>query len=221
MRDALATSLRWSVLGRDRSFPHLERKFYHFVMGMLCFSLYAFVVDRAEALLLLGAIGGVMIVADYLRLRSRSVNDLALKLFGKIMRREELKSYSANSFYIVGLFVVTLLFPKPIVLLSVLYLAIGDPVAAVIGTLFGKHKLVGKKSLEGALANFACSFLATLLVSATYFHLSGASLWILAGVGALISMVVELIPFPVDDNFTIPVFSAVFLTLVHSVFPIL
>jgi diacylglycerol kinase (CTP) len=190
-------------------------------MGILCVGLYAFILEKDEALLLLATIGGAFVLGDYLRLKSRPVNDLAVKLFGKIMRREELKTFSGNSFYIAGLAVVVLLFPKPIVLLSVLYLAIGDPVAAVVGTLYGRHKLIGKKSLEGAAANWICTSLATALVASFYLHLPVPEVWTLALAGGTISMLVELIPFPADDNFTIPVFSAVLLTLVHSVFAIL
>ena len=116
--------------------------------------------------------------------------------------------------------VVILFFPKPIVLLSVAFLALGDPVAAVVGTLYGRHKLIGKKSLEGALANFALSWLAVFFIAMFYFQLSPIKVLTLAWVGAFISMVAELLPLPVDDNFTIPVASALLLTLANAVFPL-
>ena len=51
---AAVKTVKLEVLNRHRSLPHLERKFYHFMMGMLCFSLYAFFVEKQTALLLLG-----------------------------------------------------------------------------------------------------------------------------------------------------------------------
>lgn len=206
--------MRLTVLGRERSLPHFERKFYHAVMGILCFSLHAFVLTREQSLLALGVIGGTFVVLDLIRLRFPQVNDLALKYFGKIMRRDELKSVSGNSFYIVGLFLIVLVFPAPVVSLSVLYLALGDPTAAMVGSLYGRHKLIGKKSWEGAIANFAVSSFATLLVAFLLFSLPAHRAVILAVVGGLVSMAAELCPLPVDDNFSIPVISACLLSVV-------
>jgi dolichol kinase len=208
------------IQGRERSLPHLERKFYHCVMGLLCFSLYAFVLTRAEALVLLSLIGGALVVGDYARLHNPFMNSLALRIFGRVMRREELESFSGNSYFVLGLLVVAFLFAKPIALLSVLCLAIGDPAAATVGSLYGKHRLIGKKSLEGALANWAGVAFASFIFAATYLGLGfGGSLRVSLIAGS-VSMFVELLPFPIDDNFTIPVFSAVLFSAVHSVLPL-
>ncbi len=210
--------LKLAVLNRERSLPHFERKFYHALMGLLCFSLYAFILTREQALLALGSIGGLFIAIDLVRLRFPAVNALTLKYCGKLMRREELKSVSGNSFYILGLFLVVLLFPAPVVMLSVLYLALGDPTAAMVGSLYGRHKLIGKKSWEGAIANFAISSFATLLVALFVFALPGNRAVGLALVGGLVSVLAELCPLPIDDNFSIPVISASLLSLVLPLF---
>lgn len=212
--------LKRSVLQTDRSNPQLGRKFYHLVMGLLCFTLYALFLTREEALVVLGVIGGTLFLCDLVRLRNPQFNALALRLFGKIMRREELKSISGNSFYILGLLTVVLFFPKPIVLLSVLYLAVGDPAAAIVGTRWGKTKILGKKSLEGSIANGIAAFVATALFGMFYLGLSSSMTLRLSLLGALTSMVVELIPTPLDDNFTIPVGTALVLTAISSVIPL-
>ena len=214
-------SIKLEVLGRHRSVPHLGRKFYHFLMGITCFSLYAFFLTREQSLFLLVVLGGSFVIADFFRLRYATVNNLVLKYFGGLMRREELKSISGNSFYVLGLIFVVLFFPKPIVLLSVLFLAVGDPIAAVIGTLYGKHKIIGKKSLEGAVANLFCSSAAAFLLGYFYLHLSFEKAVVLAILGGITSVAAELCPVPVDDNFSIPALSAVFLTLITSVLPII
>lgn len=220
MRPASAVkTVRIEVLNRHRSLPHFERKFYHFMMGMICFSLYAFFVNRETAILLLALIGGPLVVLDFLRLKNPEMNDVALRLFGKIMRREELRSVSGNSFFVIGLLVIVAVFPKPIVLLSVLYLAIGDPIAAVVGSLYGRHKLIGKKSLEGALANWLCTSFASFLMGFAYFGFSVEKSFVLAVVGGSASVLAELLPAPIDDNFTIPVASALLLSIFSSVIP--
>src|SRR5688572_24945311 len=90
--------LKWSVLGRDRSIPHLERKLYHFVMGLTCLALYAFVLTPVQALIVLSLVGGTWVLLDLARLYSPAMNGLTLRLFGRIMRREELRSVTGNSF---------------------------------------------------------------------------------------------------------------------------
>ena len=225
-------NIKWAILGRDRSLPHLGRKFYHFLMGMGCFALYAFFLSREESLLALVTIGGALIAVDFFRLRYSAVNRVALRLFGKLMRREELKSFSGNSFYVLGMVTVVLFFPKTIVLLSVLFLAIGDPSAAVFGTLYGKHRLIGKKSLEGGLANFLFTAIASVLFGSLYLGMDGHSeaggwtwipghqMWILGLIGGTVSFIAELFPAPIDDNFSIPVLSAILLSIVQGFFPI-
>lgn len=212
-------ALKWSVIGQHRTRPHTLRKVYHLLNGVFCFALYAFLLTKTQALVVLGTLGGILVMLDILRLRFPAVRNAALSVFGKVMRREELKSLTGNSFYILGIFVITLFFPKPIVLLSVLFLAIGDPIASIVGTAYGKTKLWNQKSLEGALANFASTALVTALMGTFYFHLTAGQTLILAIVGGLVSTTAELVPLKIDDNFTIPVISAILLTVVSLFLP--
>lgn len=208
-----------SVLSTQRSTFHLSRKIYHSLMGLSCVALYTWVLNRQQALILLSIFGGLFLVLDFTRLKLPRLNALTLKLFGKIMRREELKSISGNSFYILGLVVLVLFFPKPIVILSTLFLALGDPIAAIVGSAYGKIKISSKgKTLEGACANAICSALVSLLFGVWYLELSGLSALTFGLLGAAISTFVELIPSPVDDNFTIPVGSAILLSVLAQVF---
>ncbi len=212
--------MKWMVLGRDRSIPHVGRKIYHLLNGLAIFALYAFFMTRIQAIATLSVCGGLFVIFDLLRLRIPKLNALALRVFGKLMRREELKGISANTFYIWGLLVVLILFPKPVVLLSILFLAVGDPVAAVVGTLYGKHKIIAGKSLEGAAANFVCSGLATFIAGVAYFHFSPDKALFVALIGGAVSTAAELAPLPGNDNFTIPVVSSVLLSLIAAFVPI-
>lgn len=213
-------SAKWMILNRDRSLPHFGRKLYHMLMGCVCFVLYAFVLDRTQALWALSVIGGIFVVFDLFRLRVPSVNNFVVTVYGGLMRREELRSVSGNSFYVLGLFVLALAFPKPIALLAILYLAFGDPVAAIAGTLFGKHRIVGKKSLEGAAANFLVCAMVTAILALSYFGLSLDRAALLALVGGCVAVVSELLPLPIDDNFTLPVVSAILLSALSLVIPL-
>ncbi len=211
--------VRWQVLEQHRHYPHLERKLYHLVNGLICFGLYAFVLTRAQSLLVLGSIGGLWFLVDTLRFRSPVVNRMALRVFGRLMRREELRSLTGNSYFILGLFIVACVFPRPIVCLSVLYLALGDPIAAIVGTRWGKHRVWNKKSVEGMTANFLVTALASWLCGA--FLLASPNPWLLALVGGVCSVIAEAIPLGVDDNLSIPVVSATLLLAASHYLPLL
>ena len=215
-------SVKHAVWNRERSQPHYLRKFYHAVMGLICFSLYAFVLTTDQALFLLATIGGGWMLLDLVRFRVPAVNRAALRIFGNLMRREELHSLTANSFYVLGMATVVLAFPKPIALLAVLYLALGDPAAAIVGTRWGRRRIgIGNKSVEGMAANGFVCFVATFLVGLFLFHLQIDKAFALAVLGSSAAMIAEVIPMPLDDNFTLPVISAMLLSVALLLVPIL
>jgi dolichol kinase len=53
-----------------------------------------------------------------------------------------------------------------------------------------------------------------------YFGLSSERALILALIGGLTSVVAELLPTPIDDNFTIPVMSSIILAALALVLPL-
>lgn len=196
------------VLERQREKPHTSRKLYHFANGAVCFVLYGLVLSEKAALWTLGIVGGAFVVLDMLRLRSPAVQRIALRTFGKLMRREELSSLSANSWYVLGLLGAGLFFPKPYVLLGLAFLAVGDPVAALVGTRWGRVPLTAGKSFEGFLANFLVSGWVAFAVTRWLLAMSPVDALLVGLVGGAVSATVEAAPWPVNDNLAIPVVSA-------------
>jgi dolichol kinase len=203
-----------AVLKQRRSLPHSVRRAYHLGMGVLCFLLYAFWLDQASATFLIAALGGPLILFDILRLNSSSVRNLVLRYFGPLMRRNEMLRVTGNSFFILGIFCAVAFFSKPVALLSILYLAVGDPIAAFVGTRFGRTKLWSGKSLEGALANAAASFLVTWIFFLLYLGKPGFAGVFGGLIGAFVSTSSELVPLEIDDNFSVPLLAAIQLTLI-------
>lgn len=206
------------VLKQKRETPHVARRVYHLLMGLACFSLYAWFIDRSQAIALLAYLGVPFVLLDFIRLKVPALNAATLKIFGKIMRREELLRFSANSYYIIALAILVVVFPKPIALLGILYLAAGDPVAAIIGSNFGRHPLVGGKSWEGTLANFAVCGVGTFLFSQFFLGMALPASLALAVIGGAISAVAEVLPIPMNDNLYFPVLSALMLTGANRIF---
>ena len=91
---------------------------------------------------------------------------------------------------------------------AVTALGLGDPIAALVGRRWGKHRIVNGRSLEGSTAFVVASVLGCLLVF-TFLLPSipfGAALTI-AVLASLTGAVVEMLCRKVDDNFAIPLVS--------------
>lgn len=187
------------------------RKIYHMLMGVSCLVLYSLYLSREEALYLLAMLGLPAVVLDAVRLRIPWLSNWLYDFFRPLLKESERTHMTGHSFFVLGVIVLVYFFPKPIVLLSVLFLTFGDPAASYIGSRWGKHRLPGGKSIEGSLANFVTSFTATAIFLLLYGNDTTYGFIPICLVGAAISMISEYLPLPIDDNFSIPVLSGVLL----------
>jgi dolichol kinase len=185
----------------------IKRKSFHLLI--LLYILAYWLLPRPVLLWGFGLLILVVIAGELVRLRVPSFNEALLKYLGGIHREEETKALSGLPWTLSGSFLTILLFPdRTVVMVSFFYLAFGDALAALFGRRFGRHRLMGGKSLEGSTACFAVCLLVGLLFMKPP----------LALLGALIATVIELIPWPLNDNFWMPLFSASALTLLLPFF---
>ena len=109
----------------------------------------------------------------------------------------ELYEFAAAPLYFaIGILITLLLFPAPVNSAAIAIFTLGDSTAALFGGLISKKPLPFNKgkTVEGSLAGFFFAFLAgAVFVSPA-----------LALVGAVVAMIVETLPLPVNDNITIP-----------------
>ena len=97
----------------------------------------------------------------------------------------------------MSIFLCILLFAKVLAIVCILFMIFGDMAAALVGKMWGKTKLLAGKSLEGSAACFiVCAAIALVKLDPT-----------IAIIGAFVATIVELIPFPIDDNLTVPLIS--------------
>ena len=116
--------------------------------------------------------------------------------FGELLRNHEDASLLGSTYLLIACLLTIHLFPKPVAVLALLFLILGDTVAAVVGKSVGRFRLIGGKTLEGSIACFLVCFGLTLLMP-------GVPPFV-GLVGALTATVFELLPIPLDDNFRIP-----------------
>ncbi len=198
----------WSL--KVRTDLHIARKIYHFLGVLLIIVLYE-ILTREQGLTTLSLFTLAFFFVDFFRLRIPFLNRLVYASFGGVLRKEEMKQMSGMAYLLSGALIVVLIFPKPIGMLSFLFLALGDPISSIVGILYGKDKIFGNKSVQGTLAGFVvCT-----LISTIYFQITGLMadrLVLVSLLGGIIGAFSEVLPVPkMDDNFTIPVISSILL----------
>lgn len=200
---------------KRRSDIHLARKIWHMV-GVSLIALIYTQVSESTAIILLGLAWVLLVPFDFFRQKYPSLNDLAISVFRPIMRQSEVHRFAGTSYLITGLLIVAMFFPRPVALLTMLFLAFADPIASYFGIRYGKDKIFGEKSLQGSMAAFfVCAFL-----TFGYLAIHGMMtdrLLMVSLLGGLIGAFSELIPiWKLDDNLTLPVLSATALWLVFT-----
>jgi len=165
-------------------------------------------ISRDLALLLLVPLFTGFFLVDMLKNISEPVSAWYHRSFGAMLRHHELER---NHFHLNGATCITLsalllvlFFPKVIAVAAFSMVALSDTVAALAGKAFGKHRF-GHKSLEGSAAFLLSSILIVAVVP---------NLHIKAGIVMALSATiteafeVRIAGFKIDDNLTIPIFSA-------------
>ncbi len=135
------------------------------------------------------------------------------KLLFDIMRNREMpKEFCIKSAdqMILGLLCLSIFFEPKVIIPSFLVLCIADTMAALIGVRYGKIRIYNGKSLEGSVAFFAsCAYILFHLTEVTMLHVIIISL-----IATAIEMFDVYRRLDFDDNFIIPVSTAIMLTLI-------
>lgn len=132
---------------------------------------------------------------EVFRLNHMPTRNLFRHFFGELLRNHEEVSLLGSTYLLIACLLSIHLFPKPIAVLALSFLIVGDTMAAIVGKWLGRVRIFDK-TLEGSLACLATCYALTLFVPEVPFHV--------AVVGAVTATVFELLPIPLDDNFRIP-----------------
>ena len=85
-------------------------------------------------------------------------------------------------------------------------LGYGDPVAALIGRRFGRHKLVHGRSLEGSVAFFTSGLVGSFAIASLFAPgVAWITLLAIALAGACAGTLAELFGLRIDDNLSVAV----------------
>ena len=177
----------------------VNRQIFHILFGLIIVILlvYGFLSDKI--------ILGLILVGILLSFLSRRIKlPIIYNLLHRFEREKEIKKFPGKGiiFYLIGVYISLLLFPREIAMASIMVLALGDSISHLYGLHYGKikHPLSGTKFLEGTIAGFIAGFIGAFVFLP----------WHEAFFASLAAMAIEAIEIKigteqVDDNLIVPV----------------
>lgn len=148
-------------------------------------------------------------MVDFLRLHVNGIKEAFILFFGSFLRRHEIRRLSGASYLLLGCFITSLLYSKPIVVAACTYIIVGDTFAAIFGQNIKSPRIFQNKTVLGSL-----SFLLASLLGAYLLHiLTGALPFSHLVIGAVAASVFESLPLPLDDNFSVPIITGFVMSL--------
>lgn len=193
---------------------HIARKIWH-VSGVGIALWLFYILPYDVSLGLISALSIILVSLDMIRLKSPVFKKVVVKMMGLFMRQEELNKPTGLSFMCIGFWLLILLFDRQIAIMTLLFVMLGDPVAAYIGIKYGEDK-IGDKSVQGFLA----CFVVCLVISLIYLYVNdfnSARLLYVSLLAALFASTSELIQIPkIDDNLSMPVICGFLLTILFN-----
>ncbi len=181
----------------------LIRKSLHILVGIIPLSY--FLLTKTGFILLTGILLLFALVLEILRFKIPLFKKLFYKVVGNLLWDREKRVLTGATTFLFSSFICAIFFSKPVVIASLLFLAVGDTTAYLVGSTLGKRKVLGIKSIEGGLASF--------LISIPIIFIAGLALPI--GItGALMSSVIELLPLKIDDNLSLPLIAGAIMELI-------
>lgn len=151
----------------------------------------------------------VAVLIDLSRFRQWRLWDAVSPFLGPIIRDHEVKGGFTGASYILSASAfVIIVYPKAVAIAAITFIIIGDIAAALVGRMWGRHRLIGRKSVEGSLACLVSLILVSFLIPGLP--------TIVGLVGAVVATLAEAYSGKIDDNLAVPVLSgAAMLVIMH------
>ena len=173
-----------------------KRKSIHLFNLAIPFSyLYVF-PEKWVFVKLLSILMVLFIIIDILRHKVAWVKSLFSLFLDSMLRSHEQEGKLTGATWVmIGAVISIILFSKPVAIIALIFMSLGDTAAGLIGQRYGKHK-IWNKSWEGFFGGlFVC-----IIIGMNYSLLPIT----ISLSGAVAAMVMEILPIPLDDNFKIP-----------------
>ncbi len=156
--------------------------------------------DKMDMIIFLSIMLIICFFVELIRIKNLFSYNVFEKYLFFMMRESEKKGEITGATWVfVGALFTIIFVPKPYCILALLYLAVGDTFAALIGINYPFIN-IGQKTLSGS---FAC-FIACCMIGFSFYSEVNTFLIL---IGALIATFTELASRIVNDNVSIPILS--------------
>ena len=173
-----------------------KRKLIHLFNLAIPFSYLYIFPEKWVFVKLLSILMVLFIIFDILRHKVAWVKSLFTLFINSMLRSHEQEGKLTGATWVmIGAVISIILFSKPVAIIALIFMSLGDSAAGLIGQRYGKHK-IWNKSWEGFFGGlFVC-----IIIGMNYSLLPMT----ISLSGAVAAMVMEILPIPLDDNFKIP-----------------
>ena len=176
------------------------RKSIHISNAIIPLSYLYLFQDKIDMIIILAFFLVLCFFIEIARQENYLVSIFFSKRLSFMMRDLEKKGEITGATWVfVGALFTILLIPYPYSIYALLFLSVGDTFAAIIGMKFPFIR-VGGKTISGSISGFIACVIAGLIIDISI------SYQILL-FGAFMAMLIELLPLPINDNVSIPIFS--------------
>ena len=181
--------------------PRLWRRLFHMVSGS-AIPVVAIFTSSEVMVVLLASLSGLAVVTELGRFALPQLNRHFVRLMSPLLKQSERQAVTGATYLVLASLAAFLLFDKPVAITALLFLSLGDPVAALVGSRVRGPRLFGKSPLGSLAFTVTALAIAAVLMAADVVDHHWA-----IGVGAAIAAIVELMPLHLDDNVTVPLIS--------------
>lgn len=193
------------LVAKTEGVQYGRRLFHAACGGVLAGLIVWWPLQKSVLVALLGVSFVVLVLADVCRLKNPAVNAAFFKAFRWFASPREKRQIASSTWYILGALLVAWPFEAELAASAMLVLAFADPAASIAGRLWGGQPL-GK----GTRLGFAV-FAAVAAIVLAFFHPVPLALG-----AAVIVASVECQPLGLDDNLTVPLTTALAVSLLAS-----
>ena len=179
--------------------PPWQRRLFHAVAGSFV-PLAAIFLAEPYPVILAGILALGSLALDLARFRIAWLNRIFLDKLRVLLKSSEDSRLTGATFLLIAACLSFLLFEKEVAIAVLLFLSLGDPVAALVGQSVPGPRIFGKSPV-GTLAFILASL--AVVGALTAGGIADFRWMFLAG--AVVAGLVELAPLPLDDNLTVPI----------------
>jgi dolichol kinase len=176
---------------------HLPRKLTHMAAGMVIPSLLQWqVIPHSSVLWGTVACFALFMMVEGARFSNPTLNAFFMKNFAWTLKRGETNTLTGATYMLGGAALSMLMFEPPIAAVALYCVAIGDPLAAIVGKRYGFRRYRNGRSFEGSMAMFIACVVVMYIVGDYPAPLLFAA--------ATVATLAEAFSGTLDDNLTVP-----------------